>query len=115
MFLKSVAFNSASKLVHFLGSFNMMFASFAIVVLVVAKLFAAVSMQKITVLLSKAPKFHDDAREMSAFERLERRLIESFANHYKLDIEYIEANDTLNGMFGTENELKNLLDSIKSL
>lgn len=85
-----------------------------IIVTLVAQLFAVGSMQKITVLTSKAPRFHY-AHEMSAFERLDLKLIETFAKQYKLDMEYISANDTLKEMFGTEIGLKKLLDSTEDL
>lgn len=85
-----------------------------IAVMVVAQLLTVASIDKITVLTSKPRQFHD-AHKMSAFERLDSKLIETFAKKYKLDIEYIVANDTLNEMFGTENGSKNLLKSIQGL
>lgn len=84
-------------------------------IILTAQLFAVASMQKTTVLKSKAAQFHDDAHEMSAFQRLDSKLIETFAKQYKLNIEYVTANETLNGVFGTECGLKKLLNSTKSL
>lgn len=87
---------------------------FIIVVTLAAHLFTVDSMHKTTVLISKPSKFHD-AHEMSSFERLDLKLIKTFAKKYKIDIEYIEANETLNEMFGTEHGFKKLIKSIKGL
>lgn len=88
--------------------------SFIIFAALVAQQFTVGSMHKTTVLITKPTQFHD-AHEMSAFERLDLKLIETFAKKYKLEIEYITANETLNEMFGTEHEFKKLIKSTQGL
>lgn len=72
------------------------------------------SMHKTNVLISKPISFHS-SHEMSPFERLDLKMIEMFAKKYKLEIEYITANETLNEIFGTEHGLRELIKSIRGL
>lgn len=85
-----------------------------IVVMLVSQPSAVWSTQKTTVLIPKAPPFHSQ-RDMSALERLDFKLIETFAKKFKLDIEYITTNETLNEIFGTERGYNEFIRSIQGL
>lgn len=85
-----------------------------ITLMLVAQSFQVESMHKTTVLISKTTSFHS-SQQMSALERLDLKIIETFAKKYKLEIEYIIANETLNEIFGSENGFKSLMKSMRGL
>lgn len=73
------------------------------------------SLNKVTVMLSQTdPPIHRKIGN-SALQRLEVNILENFAKKFKLKIEYIVTNETLNFVFNSKTRFKRFSKSAKYL
>lgn len=74
--------------------------------------FVIASAREITVMVSQMKPFA--YYEENSFKGIEIDILENFGKRFKLNIKYLEANETLNEIFSNHNQTKHFLKSVNS-
>ena len=85
----------------------------AIILFVILTFIEAKSVEKITVMLSQSDPSIRQKIGNFALQHLEAKLLENFGKKFKLKIEYIMTNETLNFIFSSKTRFKRFRKSAK--